>query len=317
MVALTVKRSAGHLWTIVPSLAGRLRPPETRGEPWETRVEDVTRRPVRIYGRWFAQPGAEAAVVVVHGLGGGITSTYLRGLGPSLQRAGFGTLLLGLRGADATGEDIYHAGLYDDLLAALHSPELAPYPRRYVLGFSMGGHIALRLAQATDAAAAVVAVCAPLDLGQVCAHIDHTAAAWIYRRYLLNGLIHNYAAVARAGGEVPTPVAEVRRVLTLHAWDAKTVVPRFGFPSVEAYHEAMSAGPGLHALRAPTLLVQARHDPMIPPSTFEHHLRSTSALTLRWVETGGHLGFPSQLSLGFPGPRGLLPQIVAWLQTLR
>src|SRR5699024_5863954 len=120
--------------------------------------------------------------------------------------AGLSCLRVSLRGCDRSGEDFYHAGLTADLHAALASPELRPYRRLYLLGYSLGGHMALRLAteEADPRLAAAAALCAPLDLARSQQEIDAPRRA-IYRRYLLENLKRIYAAVA-ARRPVPYPV---------------------------------------------------------------------------------------------------------------
>jgi hypothetical protein len=36
-------------------------------------------------------------------------------------------------------------------------------------------------------------------------------------------------------------------------------------------------------------------------------------LAVRWLDRGGHVGFPARTSLGEPGPRGLEHQVASWL----
>jgi hypothetical protein len=207
-------------------------------------------------------------------------------------------LRLALRGADRGGEDFYHAGLVSDLHAAFASRELARYRRLYVLGFSLGGHVSLHAALARDdlRLCGVAAVCAPLDLERSAAVIDRPAL-WLYRNHILSGLKEIYAAVA-ARRSVPTPLARVLAVKTIREWDALTVVPRYGFDSVEDYYARMSAGPRLLGLTCPVLLLPCRNDPMVPPASFEDYLSAPpAALTVRWLDRGGHVGFPAHVAL--------------------
>ena len=55
-----------------------------------------------------------------------------------------------MRGADRSGEDVYHAGTTEDLRAMLRSPALARFRRIHVIGFSLGGHILIRWATEPD-----------------------------------------------------------------------------------------------------------------------------------------------------------------------
>jgi predicted alpha/beta-fold hydrolase len=284
------------------------------GEPWRGTVVDPRRGAVALSGSLRRPPGARDAVVLVHGLGGSSDSPYLGEAVAALDAAGAATLRLNLRGSDGEGADIYHAGLTDDVAAALDAPELAGFARVMLLGFSLGGHVTLRYAteeRVDPRLAAVAAVCSPLDLRLAQQGIDRPGA-WPYRRYLLTRLKALYAAVA-AVREVPTPLGDVQRARTIREWDRLTVVPRFGFRDPEDYYARASVGPRLAHLRVPSLLVAAAGDPMVRAEAIRAAAELVPGLDLRWVERGGHVGFPAALDLGFPAPPGLGGQLAGWL----
>lgn len=309
---------AGHFWTIAPVLRHQLKPRVAPAStPWELAVPDERFGTVMLRGLLRDVPSSDAALVIVHGLGGTTGTHYCISAALAAEQLGISTLRLALRGADRDGEDFYHAGLASDLHAALRSPALARFARLYVLGFSLGGHVTLRSATAPaserDARLrAVAAICAPLDLELSAVHIDGPRAA-IYRRHVLGGLKEMYAAVARRR-ELPTPLPRALAARTIREWDALTVVPRYGFGTVERYYAEMSAGPALQRLELPALLAQHRADPMVPPHAYERHLaRKPDALDLRWLPAGGHVGYPSDVSLGEQGPLGVEAQAISWL----
>jgi predicted alpha/beta-fold hydrolase len=107
----------------------------------------------------------------------------------------------------------------------------------------------------------------------------------------------------------------VRRATTLRAFDSLTVVPRYGFRDVDHYYQSQSASNALPHIARPTLIVSARHDPMIPWRLADDMRRQMSrAVTFRWAESGGHVFFPADLMLGERASRGLGPQLIAWLE---
>ncbi len=307
----------GHLWTIAPNLRHRVRPRKAPSAlPWSTSLADPRVGEVALHGHLHPARGpfADELVVLVHGLGGSPDSQYVIQAAHAVDRAGVACLRLGLRGTDRNGADFYHAGLTEDLSAALASPELASIRRIYILGFSLGGHTSLRFAlRPTDPRVRAVAThCAPRDLHAGSRAIDEPRA-WPYRRYLLGGLLEIYEQVA-SKREVPTPVALARRITTMREWDSKTVVPRFGFSSADDYYTSMSAGPRLGDLEVPALVVAAEHDPMVPAWTLHRYLDTPPpGVTVRWLQRGGHVGFPSSSDLGLEG-KTVFEQIVTWLR---
>jgi predicted alpha/beta-fold hydrolase len=277
-------------------------------------LEDPQIGQLTLHGALRHEPDAAQCLVVVHGLGGAIDRPYCIDAAQAAQRAGISCLRFGLRGADRRGEDFYHAGLVADLEAALASPALAAYERLYVLGFSLGGHVTLRYALGQPAARvrALAAVCAPLDLELAAQLIDRPQSV-IYRRHVLAGLNEIYAAVAQKRS-VPTPLAQVLRAEHLRTWDSLTVVPRFGFASVEDYYSTMSVGPRLHELKRPSLLIQSVHDPMVPPWTYERHLaQPIRQLHVERLGSGGHVAFPNVRLADVTHAAPLSDQVVAWL----
>lgn len=309
----------GHLWTLAPNIRHRARPwLAPPAEPWTASLRDPDIGDIELSGalhRGAAQP-ARALVVAVHGLGGTIDSHYVVRTAQAAVASGMDCLRLALRGADRKGADIYHAGLTADLDAALQSPALADYRDVYVLGYSLGGHLALTyaLAPGDPRVRAVASVCAPLDLAASGAAIDHPRAA-LYCGHVLSGLKQIYAAVARRR-PVPTPLASVLRVRTIRAWDRLAVVPRFGFVSVDDYYQRVSVGPRLAGAQLPALVLSARADPMIPAATVAPHVHALPAhVTHRWLDQGGHVGFPGGLHLGHADAApGLQTQVLAWLR---
>lgn len=308
---------SGHLWTVGPFLADAVRPPrEPSARPWETCLDDPRVGRVRLTGRLHVPDRARALLVVVHGLGGSVASSYMIRAAHAAAAEGLATLRLNLRGAPRDGEDIHHAGLTADLVAALASPELARFEQVLLLGYSLGAHLVLRYSseEHDHRVRGFAAVCAPVDLDRSAQEMDR-ASRLPYRRHLLRALVEIYASVhLRRPG--PVTVAQARTIRTLREWDTRVVAPRFGFDSAEDYYRRASVAPRLGGIERPTLIVQAAHDPMVVAESARSPLERASAnVDVRWVDRGGHVAFPNDVSLGVAGPLGLEPQIVRWLAT--
>jgi len=310
----------GHLWTIRPWLLHQLRPRRPPASVrWGTTVSDPLLGPIRLRG-WLSGASASypggACLVVIHGLGGTSEGHYVLDAAAAADRQQMACLRLDLRGAGGAGDDFYNAALTEDLRAALRSPELSGFEIIHVLGYSLGGHIALRYATEDDIdprVRAVAAVCPPVDLERSATEIDRPER-WLYRQHILGALKAMYAPLA-SRRTFPLPAREAARISRIREWDERIVAPRFGFASAEAYYAASSVAPRLGRLAVPALLVAAEHDPMVPAASIRPALAGApERLDVRWLEQGGHVGFPAAVALGFPEPLGLEPQIVAWLR---
>jgi len=296
----------GHAWTTYVHLRDRLRPPTQEAAPWSATVDDALLGPVRLTG-WHKRVSPTDLLILVHGLGGHADSGYVVRMARAAEALGLSTLRLSLRGADRSGEDYYHAGLTDDVRAALDDPELATYQRVTVLGFSMGGHIALRLAAENHPrVSAYAAICAPLDLAASCDFIDRPRSL-PYRRHLLSGLKEMYREYARRRPEQSIAESALRRIRRIRDYDEAVIVPRHGFRSADDYYRRASASSVLGAIEAPTLFLATEGDPMITPDTLVRHLaRRSRSVDVRWLEHGGHVAFPRRARLE--------DQVLGWLR---
>jgi hypothetical protein len=283
----------GHLWTIGRHAVDAVAPPVVPpSRAWRGVARDPELGDLTLSGRWASPPGAAAAIVVVHGLGGQADSAYVQRFAARAHARGFATLRLNLRGADRRGGDFYHAGLTDDLVVALAAPELADVGRIYLVGYSLGGHVALRHAVASPGRLrAVATICSPLDLAASCAALERPGAT-LYRLHLLRGLRAMYAAVA-ATRAVTVPPEALRWITSIYEWDGRVVAPRWGFAGADDYYRRASVAGELGKLDVPTLYLGVEADPMVSHASVMPALRGASpALTTRWLRDGGHVGFP-------------------------
>jgi len=287
-----IDRIRGHALTLAPVVREHVRPRgQVTGRQFEAEQQDPKLGTVRISGLLSEPAPGAGLLVLVHGLGGSLASPYMARLTRLAHAAHLNTLQLNLRGADLSGEDIYHAGLTVDLESALASADLASYRRIVVLGCSMGGHMVLRFGLGpTDArVVAVASLCAPLDLRQGTLDIDVPARA-LYRGHLLRALKRIYRA-AHSRGRVPTLLSQVEAVRTIRDWDEVAVAPRFGFQNAEHYWTETQVAPHLKRLAVPTRITVARHDPMVLAKPLVKYLDNLPSHVEVHYVAGGHLGF--------------------------
>ncbi len=305
----------GHVATVSGFARGVVRPhPEPAGEPFLAALSDPDHGPIPLTGH-LANGQARSLVVVVHGMGGGITSPYAVRLAHAALDAGHAALRVHLRGASGDGSDLYHAGLGDDLAQLVRAPALARFERVAIVGYSLGGHIALR--HAADGPhdprlAAVASVCPPIDLERGTRAIQRLDRR-PYQEYVLRSLRRQLEEVrARHPGRVPA--VDARALRTIRDWDERVICPRFGFASLEAFYRDQTVGPRLRAINLPTLVVVAERDPMIAVETVVPSLaRASERVTVVRKQRGGHVAFPHDV--GLLGPRGetIEREIVRWI----
>ena len=306
---------SGHAWTVLPAIAGAFSARRGLGRAFATTLDDERMGAVRITG-FLDEPRvpADHLVVIVHGFGADANSANCIAMASAARRAGMASLRLNLRGADLSGEDIYHGGLTDDIRAALASRECRHYKHVFVAGFSVGGNIALRAAlNCIDRRIrAVASVCAPLDLAAGADAFDRPVSR-LYRNHVFSNLNRVYAATA-AKRRLANPVEVVRKARSVRERDELVMVPRFGFRSADDYYFRIQAAGELYRMDTPALIISAENDPVVPFATLRRALRDASAAVTSIVTpAGGHISFPGNLQFWGRTLPGLENQIAHWL----
>jgi len=239
-------------------------------------------------------PAGEAIgeVVLLHGLEGGGGAGYIRSMAWHALEAGLIAHRFHMRtcgGTESLCKTLYHAGLTCDLEAFLR--QLRAEGRGlpvFLIGFSLGGNVALKLAGElgqTDLIQGVCAISTPIDLGKSAQRIGRPDNR-LYERRFLKRMRARLVSTKRYS---PRDLAGAQ---SLYEIDDIVTAPSFGFRGADHYYETQSSARYLDAIRVPALLIQAKDDTFIPFSMFEHPaFRTNPFLKLLAVEHGGHLGF--------------------------
>ncbi len=239
-------------------------------------------------------------LVFVHGLEGSANAGYIRSMSQTALERGFAVTRTNLRscgGTEHLSETMYHSGLTADTRVVLESIRERFDGPLILIGFSLGGNLTLKLAAELGDSSLLTAACAvstPLDLEECVRLIDRPQNI-IYAWRFLSRL---KARVVRKAVSAPhlyrlDPLAQVR---SIWAFDDHYTGPLFGFGNAETYYRTQSSQNFLGAIRIPTLVIQAKDDPLIPFSIYERQtaFRDNPCLELLTTEYGGHLGFLSR-----------------------
>ena len=258
---------------------------------------------------------ARGAMVMVHGLEGSSEASYMRSLAAAALAGGFAAHRFNLRTCGGTAHlcrTLYHAGLTADLLAVLEQLRAEGSGPAILAGFSLGGNVVLKLAGELGEAAAplvraVCAVSAPLDLA-ACARKMAEPANRIYQRRFVVRMKARLVATGRYRRE------EFRGLRSVQEIDDRITAPSFGFGDAANYYRTQSARLYLGAVRVPTLLLQAKDDPLVPFDAFEGpEVRENERIRLVATEHGGHVGFLARGAARF----WVDAAIMAWAEGVR
>lgn len=237
-------------------------------------------------------------VVLLHGLGGSVRSTYVSGLMRSFNGVGYRAVLMHFRGASGEPNRLpraYHSGETGDLnyvLEYLHRRE--PSTKKAVVGISLGGNVLLKWLGETGAQSLIetaVAVSVPFQLDLAVEQINKGFSR-LYQAYLLRGLRavfwNKLDVVNRA---LPLTKEELYSLKTLLAFDERITAPLHGFENAQAYYKEASSRQYLSTIATPTLMIHALDDPFMVRAAIPHAKELSPYARLELSKHGGHVGF--------------------------
>ncbi len=235
-------------------------------------------------------------VVLIHGLTGCETSTYMQASARHLLERGHPVLRLNLRGAGPSRARCrlqYHAGRTDDLRTVVGRMDGRLAANGIVIvGFSLGGNMLLKYLGEQGRWAPLlgaVSVSAPIDLKATQLRLMQRRNRR-YHDHLLERMKEEIAAPNSALSGLER--AGLDTISSVYEFDDRVVAPRNNFATADDYYARCSAKNFLGEIRVPTLLIHARNDPWIPLNAYlTFDWNSNPRLTPLLPKGGGHVGF--------------------------
>lgn len=259
----------------------------------------------------------DPAALLVHGLASCARAPYMVRFARRLLQLGVLVVRMNLRGAgDGFGlaRGFYHAGRSEDLRAVV-SWMAARFPGSPIalVGFSLGGNLALKLAaeaseQEVVGLDCVLAANPPIDLA-ACAGTMRRPLNQLYGWNFAGSLVADVKRLHRLFPELGKP--DLTRARSVFDFDDRYTAPRNGFASAQDYYSRSSVWPLIPQITLSGLVVHAQDDPFIPADSFAR-VRFPANLPLELTRHGGHMGYLSRNSwLG--DHRWLDARLATWL----
>jgi predicted alpha/beta-fold hydrolase len=231
---------------------------------------------------WKTRYGKNAPTVgLIHGWLGSAQSGYVLSAADHLWRTGFNVVRVNLRDHGET------AGLNQEMFNSARIEEVVELvthlDRRSegfgLLGFSLGGNFALRVAARTGLP--TLAICPAIDPAHTMASIDNGLP--IYRHYFLRKWRRALQAKASAFPHL-YDFSHAMRLNTVSDLTDVFVEHYSEFSSTDEYFRHYDLrGNTLEGVNAH--IVATRDDPVIPPAQFEN---LPSSLSIHYLTNGGH-----------------------------
>lgn len=266
---------------------------------------------VRVLAHCYWQPNRRGrpTVIGLHGLEGSSAAHYMRGLADKAWSRGWNAVMLNQRNCGGTERlcpGLYHSGLTHDPHYVIDElVEVDRVPRIFVVGYSLGGNLALKLAGelGRDAPRELEAVCAvspTMDLER-CVRALERPANRIYEWNFVRSL---KARLRRKAALFPGSfdLARLPAVRTVRQFDEAFTAPHHGFAGASDYYHRASAARVIDRVAISTLIISASDDPFVPPAQFdEPQVAGNPRVTTRITKWGGHCGFVAEASNGWDG----------------
>jgi predicted alpha/beta-fold hydrolase len=275
-----------HVQTILSSVARKVLPPKDQSAFNATAVREV----ISVDGARLAvdfniQPG-RPLIIIIPGWLGSANSSYVLSSATELAKAGYSTARINLRDHGDTAhlnEGMFNSALIDEVVALVNNLT-AQYGAAGsgLLGYSLGGNFALRVARALPGLS-TLAICPAIAPGATMYRIDRSA---VYQRYF----VQKWRKVWREKQMAFPGTYDFGGALKLNTVGALTdyfVRYHSDFPSTAEYFQAYDLS--MHALHGVEAhILAANDDPIIPVSQYDD---LPDSLTLHMTPRGGHGGY--------------------------
>ncbi|MFB2938462.1 YheT family hydrolase [Aerosakkonemataceae cyanobacterium BLCC-F154] len=292
-----------------------------------------------IYGRVAIPENARGTIIGTYGITGSLDNQwFLQILGRKAFASGYAVVLFDWRAHGQTAAlspSLTSDGLYEgeDFVHIASQAKAMGCPAPFwFTGYSLGGQLALWALKAAQdlTASQKVQGLQDADIGGaavICPNLDSVRSlSYLVKhplgKYLEKAIAKELKKLARHIHNMHPESIDLRtieRVNSIWDFDRELVIPRLGFPTVEAYYQASSPLPLLPQLKKPTLILYAADDPLFDP-TLIPDLQSACAenpyIDLLLTRYGGHVGYLSsktcQKQANDPDPWWAWNRILQW-----
>lgn len=248
------------------------------------------------------------AALVLHGLEGSSQSGYAKGISGILHDAGYTVAVLNMRGCGGVPNNklqSYHSGKTDDLHTAVQYLIHQGAENIMVIGFSLGGNIALKYAGDQSKSlpvevSKIVGVSVPCDLRGSSQKLEENSNKIYLSRFLQQLKIK---ALDKLNRYEPTLLdkAKIRTASSFLEFDDAFTAPVHGFESAIDYYEKCSSKSVLTKIKRPTLIINALDDSFLSTGCYPfQEAEENNNIKLLTPAKGGHVGFVDKWPLFKP-----------------
>lgn len=248
----------------------------------------------------WSRNGNRQLVIILAGLEGKSRSLYAKAAINFFNKRGWDAVGMNYRGCSGQPNRLlrgYHIGATDDVrLTVEHIIQQGKYDKIVLIGYSLGGNIALKYAgemgdSIPKEVKATISFSVPIDIQKSDERLNRWYN-WHYLKWFMFSL--NWKA-NRKKRQYPDALKSYRGFLmsgNFVYFDTHFTAPANGFPNVATYWAASSCRPVLHQITIPSLVVSSLNDTFISDNCYPlEAARQNPRLYLEMPQYGGHCGF--------------------------
>ncbi|MCX2575106.1 YheT family hydrolase [Pedobacter sandarakinus] len=244
--------------------------------------------------------GNNRLMVVCHGLEGNSRSHYVQQMAQHFSVLGWDILAIHARSCGREMNRLpvlYHGGATADIDAAVKE-YASKYQKLFLVGFSLGGNMLLNFVgrhRTPENLMGIATFSVPCDLCESEKQIDRYTNR-IYLRKFLDKLKNKVRKMERNHPGI-FDIERLNRITSIQDFSANFTAPFSGFNSLDELYAAGSCLQALTQIKIPTLVVNAKNDPFLSPSSYPIDLaRNSEHIFLDTPTRGGHSAFPLSAS---------------------
>jgi len=243
--------------------------------------------------------GSQRLAILLHGLEGNSTRTYILGMVKALNKNGWDAVAVNFRGCSGESNRtlrFYHSGETSDLDNVVsRALGLGIHRALALIGFSLGANVILKyLGERGNGVHAsikkAVAFSVPCDLTSSSLELGRFSNRPYMRRFL--GMLREKIRMKME--VLPGSINDhgYERIKNFKDFDDTYTAPIFGFKNAEDYWKRASSKPSLPDISVPTLIVNAADDPFLGEPCYPvEEAAQSKTLFLEVPDHGGHVGF--------------------------
>lgn len=253
----------------------------------------------------FSSVKSTTLILLIHGLEGSSQSKYMISSVNHLNKNGFDTVCMNLRGC--SGEDnlvlgSYHSGKTDDVdFVVNYLVKNYRYKNIIINGFSLGGNLTLKYLGEYAKKLPIqikggIAISAPVDLtsSEEALNKFHNK---IYLHRFLKSIRLKIIEKAKKHPSFKPDKKILFKATEFRDLEEQYTVPVFGFDSSDDYWIKASSKPFIPKIKLPTLLINAKDDTFLGPDCYPiYEAKNAKNFYLMMPSYGGHVGFISSLT---------------------